>query len=343
MKQKLLIALSIFVAIGISLGLYALPFFVQKNEKDTIIYIYPNMTDKAFADSLKACLGEDFGGKTTTMLGYLNADISQRTGAYKIPQGTSPFRAARVLKQGQQTGIRFSFNYVRTVEQFAERVSRRLLMSKEDLLSKLTDAEFCKKYGKTPETIVTVFQPDTYEFYWTVSPEYFTDTMFAYYKRYWNDERKQKAERLGLTPDEVVTLGSIVEEEIAKRDEAGKVARLYINRIKKGILLQADPTVKFAIGDFSLRRIYGDMLKTNSPYNTYVNKGLPPGPIRFVEKRTIDAVLDAPEHNYIYMCAKEDFSGYHNFTADYAVHRENARRYQRELNRRGITKKEIKT
>lgn len=339
MKRKIFIALGIVVAVCVAIGLYALPFFTQQNEKDTIIYVYPNMTDEAFADSLKVRLGDDLGGRTVTMLGYLDADMSQRTGAYKIAKGTSPFRAARILKQGQQTGIRFSFNHVRTVEQFAERVSRRLLMSKEELLSKLTDAEFCKKYGKTPETIVTVFQPDTYEFYWTVSPEDFTDTMFAYYKRFWNDERKQKAENLGLTPDEVVTIGSIVEEEIAKRDEAGKVARLYMNRIKKGILLQADPTVKFAIGDFSLRRIYGDMLKTPSPYNTYVNKGLPPGPIRLVEKRTIDAVLDAPEHNYIYMCAKEDFSGYHNFTADYNEHRNNARRYQRELNRRGITKK----
>lgn len=339
MKRKIFIALGIVVAVCVAIGLYALPFFTQQNEKDTIIYVYPNMTGGEFADSLKVRLGDDFGGRTAAMLGYMDADMSQRTGAYKIAKGTSPFRAARILKQGHQTGIRFSFNHVRTVEQFAERVSRRLLMSKEELLSKLTDVDFCKKYGKTPETIVTVFQPDTYEFYWTVSPEDFTDTMYAYYKRFWNDERKQKAESLGLTPDEVVTIGSIVEEEIAKRDEAGKVARLYMNRIKKGILLQADPTVKFAIGDFSLRRIYGDMLKTPSPYNTYVNKGLPPGPIRFVEKRTIDAVLDAPEHNYIYMCAKEDFSGYHNFTADYSEHRENARRYQRELNRRGITKK----
>jgi UPF0755 protein len=136
----------------------------------------------------------------------------------------------------------------------------------------------------------------------------------------------------------VVTIGSIVEEEIAKRDEAGKVARLYINRVRKGMLLQADPTVKFALGDFKLRRIWGYMLQTDSPYNTYVYKGLPPGPIRFVEKRTIDAVLDAPSHPYIYMCAKEDFSGYHNFTASWEEHKNNARRYQRELNRRGIKK-----
>lgn len=338
MKRKLFITLGIVAVICIAIGLYAMPFFTFKNDKDIIVYVYPDMTDEALADSLKVGLGEGFGGRTAVMLDFLGADMSQRVGAYKIAVGMSPFRAARVLKQGRQTGIRFSFNYVRTVEQFAERVSRRLLMSKEELLNKLTDVEFCEKYGKTPETIVTIFQPDTYEFYWTVSPEDFTDTMYAYYNRFWNDERTRKAEALGLTPDEVVTLGSIVEEEIAKRDEAGMVARLYMNRIKKGILLQADPTVKFAIGDFSLRRIYGDMLKTPSPYNTYVNKGLPPGPIRFVEKRTIDAVLDAPVHNYIYMCAKEDFSGYHNFTADYNEHRANARRYQRELNRRGITK-----
>ena len=153
---------------------------------------------------------------------------------------------------------------------------------------------------------------------------------------YYSDLANWSFEDINYT-SEIFTNWSF-EEEIAKRDEAGKVARLYINRVRKGMLLQADPTVKFALGDFKLRRIWGYMLKTDSPYNTYVYKGLPPGPIRFVEKRTIDAVLDAPSHPYIYMCAKEDFSGYHNFTASWEEHKNNARRYQRELNRRGIKK-----
>lgn len=336
MKRILLIIAAIIAIIIIAAGIYILPFYTDKSEKETFIYIYPDMEHKALADTLKAHFGEDFGNKTAIALKFFETNLSKRVGAYKIAQGTSPYHAARILQRGGQTSLRFTFNYARTKEHFAERVSRRLLMSKEDLLNLLNDPEFCKQYGKTPETISSIFFPDTYDFFWTVKPEDFVKTMYSYYNRFWNEERLAKAKALGLTPDEITTLASIVEDEIAKPDEAGKVARLYLNRINKGILLQADPTVKFAIGDFSLRRIYSHMLKIDSPYNTYKYKGLPPGPIRFVKKRTIDAALNAPEHPYIFMCAKEDFSGYHNFTASYAEHIANARRYQRELNRRGI-------
>ncbi|MBE6311441.1 MAG: endolytic transglycosylase MltG [Bacteroidales bacterium] len=338
MKKIILSIIGIIAIIALALGIYIYPLAFSKCDDDTMIFIYPNMTNDQLADTLKSRLGNEFGDHTITTLNLLKSDITQRVGAYKIPKGSSPYHAARLLQRGAQTSIRFSFNYVRTVDQFAERVSQRLLMDKEDLLTLLTDAEFCKKYGKTPETIVSIFQPDTYDFFWTVSPKAFVDNMFRYYNLFWNEERLAKAKALGFTPDEVVTIGSIVEEEIAKREEAGKVARLYINRIQKGMLLQADPTVKFALGDFKLRRIWSSMLSIDSPYNTYRYKGLPPGPIRFVEKRTLDAVLNAPSHPYIYMCAKEDFSGYHNFTASYAEHKNNARRYQRELNRRGIKK-----
>ncbi len=160
--------------------------------------------------------------------------------------------------------------------------------------------------------------------------------LLDYRNRFWSKERRSKAASLGLTPSQVATIASIVEEETAKADEKPKVARLYLNRLKKGIKLQADPTVKFATGDFTLRRITGKHLAIESPYNTYKVNGLPPGPIRIPAAATIDAVLNAPKHDYIYMCAKEDFSGYHNFASDYATHMANARRYQAELNRRGI-------
>lgn len=339
MKRYIIIAAAVIAVIVIAAGVYLAPLKFNKNEKETIVYIYPGMGNEAINDSLKAQLGEDFGANTIKALKLLKADLSSRVGAYKIAEGASPIDAARILRHGGQTGIRVTFNNVRTKEQFAERVSQRLLMNKEDLLALLNDAEFCKQYGKTPETIVSLFFPDSYEFFWTVKAEDFVKKMHDNYTRFWNDERTAKAKALKLSPDEVTTIASIVEEEIAKREEAGIVGRLYINRLRKGIPLQACPTVKFAIGDFSLRRIYGSMLKTQSPYNTYINKGLPPGPIRFAEKRTIDAVLNAPEHSYLYMCAKDDFSGYHYFTANYAEHSANAKRYQRALNQRGITKK----
>ena len=153
---------------------------------------------------------------------------------------------------------------------------------------------------------------------------------------FWNPDRIAKARELGLDPVGVTTIASIVAEETSKADERPKVARLYLNRLSRGMKLQADPTVKFAIGDFSLRRIGGSMLNIDSPYNTYRVKGLPPGPIRIVDPQLIDDVLNAPAHNYIYMCAREDFSGYHNFSTDYATHQANAKRYQAELDRRKI-------
>ena len=170
----------------------------------------------------------------------------------------------------------------------------------------------------------------------TTSAESVVKKMLAHYCNYWSADRREKAKSMGLSPAEVSVVASIVEEETNKKDERPLVARLYLNRIKQGMKLQADPTVKFALGDFSLRRITLKHLYVESPYNTYINKGLPPGPIRIVNKATLDDVLNAPEHKYIYMCAKEDFSGYHNFAEDYATHRSNARRYQAELNRRNI-------
>ena len=338
MKRKiLLISLSVVAVVAILVASFVLPLFYSEFKLlERIVYIYPGLTADEQLKSVESQLGDEFGERTITMLNLLEVDLSNRIGAYSIKRGTTPYQAARILQRGGQTGIRVVINNVRTLDQLAERVTKDLLMSKEELLELLNDKDFCAKYGKTPQTIATIFFPDTYDFFWTVTPEKFVDRMFGYYNKFWTDERKEKATKLGLTPDGVSTIASIAEEETAKRDERGKVARLYVNRVKMGMPLQADPTVKFALGDFSIRRIYAYMLKVDSPYNTYKNKGLPPGPIRMPEKATLESVLNAPAHNYIYMCAKEDFSGYHNFAVSYADHKANARRYQRELNRRKI-------
>ena len=183
-----------------------------------------------------------------------------------------------------------------------------------------------------------MFIPNTYEFFWNTSAEKFIVRMHKEYERFWNDARKAKAGKLNLSPAEVVTLASIVEEETVKSSEKSRIAGVYLNRLRKGIMLQADPTVKFAVGDFSIRRILNKHLLVNSPYNTYRFVGLPPGPINYPSSSTVDAVLNAEKHSYLYFCAREDFSGYHNFSSTLKQHNKNATAYRQALSRQGIFK-----
>ena len=293
-------------------------------------------TIEQISDSIRKNVDPKFGDRVEAMLGMMNAQVENREGAFRITEGMSPFTAARRIKNGVQSGLRFTFNNVRTVEEWSQRWGDTFMGEADDMLKVLKDSAACAKFNKTPETIVCLLMPDTYEFYWNITPEKMLERMNDYYNDFWTSERKAKAEKLGLTPDEVATIASIVEEETVKADERGKVARLYLNRYQQGMRLQADPTVKFAMGDFSIKRITVPMTQSKSPYNTYRVNGLPPGPIRLPEKSTIDAVLDAPQHDYLYMCARPDFSGYHDFTRDYASHLDNAHRYQAALNARGV-------
>lgn len=316
------------------LGVY--PYLSLNADKTRMVYIYPGMSVEMLSDTLRAQYGERYGKCVEHVLEIENIEPEKRIGAYKISEGDSPLTVAHRLASGAQEPINFTFNNLRTKEQFAEKAGEKFLMSRDEMLSVLNNDYIVASMGCDTLSIVTVLMPDSYEFYWTVKPEKMLSELKKYHDKWWNSERVAKATALGLTPIEVTTLASIVEEETAKRDERGKVARLYLNRLSKGMMLQADPTVKFALGDFSLKRIGGSHLKVQSPYNTYINTGLPPSPIRLPEKSTIDAVLNAPSHNYIFMCAKEDFSGYHNFTITFAEHLMNARKYQAALNARGI-------
>lgn len=310
--------------------------YLSGSARPARIYVSPGTTNAALADSLSACQSRGFGDRVATLLSLLNVDLSNRIGAYDIAAGDSPLDVARRVRNRQQASIKLTFHNVRTTGQFAEVVAARYLMTKDELMQCLADSAFCASLGKTPATMSAALMPDTYEFYWGVTPQKMLTTIARYASRFWTPERTARAQALGLSPDEVATLASIVEEETAKPDEWGMVARLYVNRLNQGMKLQADPTVKFALGNFALRRITHAMLNTDSPYNTYRCDGLPPGPIRFPDPRVIDAVLSAPAHPYTYMCAKEDFSGYHNFTDSYSTHLRNAARYQAALNSRGI-------
>lgn len=261
---------------------------------------------------------------------------NMRTGRYAITSGSDNLEVLNMLRRGQQTAVRITFNNIRFLDDLAERLDDQLMLKKEDLLDLWENSSYCDSIGFTPETLRAFFIPNTYEVYWNVSAERFMQRMKREYDAFWNENYVAKAKAIGLTPVEVATLASIVEEETVALDEYPVVAGLYMNRLKKGMLLQADPTVKYAVGDFGLRRILYEHLEIDSPYNTYKYAGLPPAPLRVASVQGLESVLNYTHHNYLYMVAKEDFSGRHNFASTLEQHNRYAARYHAELNRRGI-------
>lgn len=259
-----------------------------------------------------------------------------KPGHYVLKPGMSIIEVARMLKLGLQTPVRVTFNNVRIPAQLAGKLARQIDADSAAILRAITSEKLAGELGFDSVTLFSMFIPDTYEFYWTVSPEELVRRMKREYDRFWTAERDAKRMRCGLSRLEVTTLASIVCEETRKTDEMPRIAGVYINRLRRGIPLQADPTVKYAMQDFGLRRILHRHLKTQSPYNTYVNKGLPPSPICMPGRNAIDAVLDFEKHDYIFFCARPSFDGYHNFARTLREHNTNARAYSTELNRRKI-------
>ncbi|MEG1544918.1 MAG: endolytic transglycosylase MltG [Tannerellaceae bacterium] len=270
------------------------------------------------------------------LAGWMDYPENMKTGCYAVTPGMNNLMLLRHLLHGRQVPVRITFNNIRFKKDMAERLAEQLMISREELLTLMNDSTYCDSLGFTPETINALFIPNTYEVYWNISADKLMERMKKEYNVFWTDERKAKAASIGLTPVQVAILASIVEEETAAADEFPMVAGLYINRLLRGIPLQADPTVKFAVGDFSLQRIFFEHLQIDSPYNTYKYAGLPPGPLRIPTIRGLNSVLNYTQHAYIYMCAKEDFSGRHNFAATLDEHSRNANRYRAELNRRKI-------
>lgn len=270
------------------------------------------------------------------MAEYMKYPQNMKTGRYAIAPDMTVRELITNLKTGHQTPVKLTFNNMRTQEDLAKRLASQLMLNEDELLAVFNNQEACAALGFTPQTIPCMFIPNTYEVYWDVSADSFLKRMNNEYTKFWTDKRKSQAQKVGLTPVEVSILASIVEEECYFGDEYPMVARLYLNRLDRGQLLQADPTVKFAVGDFSLKRILFQHLRVESPYNTYLHVGLPPGPIRVPSIKGIDSVLNPSQHDYLYMCAKEDFSGRHNFAVTHAEHERNANRYRAALNQRKI-------
>jgi UPF0755 protein len=308
---------------------------VEGKEK-FVLYIPKNATYESLLDTLhkhKIINDEVAFGFMTKRMG-LKENI--RPGRYEIKPNSANKEIISKIRSGNQDPVKLTFNNVRTKEDLIKKIGTKLDFDTNELLEKMKSEEACAKYGFTSETIMCMFLPDTYFIYWNSSVEDFMDRMKTEYTKFWNEKRLAQAKVINMTPIQVGVMASIVQSETNKPDEMPRVAGVYVNRIATGMPLQADPTVKFAVGDFSLKRILTKHLMTPSPYNTYINTGLPPGPIALPERVALDAVLGYEKHNYTYFCAKEDFSGYHNFAATYTEHLKNADIYQAALDARGI-------
>lgn len=308
-----------------------------KSKKSQIVYI---PTGSSFTDVLRI-LDENNLLENKTSFQWLaekkKYTKSIKPGKYRILANMSNNALVNLLRSGNQEPVEINFNGLKTTQQLMTRVGRRLEADSLDLYYAINDNGFLNKYGFNKNTVQALFLPNTYQFLWNTSVDEFFDRMAKEYKFYWNEERKQKAKKAGLSQTEVAILASIVQsEQCCDKEEQKIIAGLYINRLKMGMKLQSDPTVIFAIGDFSKQRVSTEDTKVNSPYNTYNVVGLPVGPIGFANTQALDAVLDYQKHDYIYMCAKEDLSGKHYFAKTFAQHEIYAKKYREALNKRGI-------
>jgi UPF0755 protein len=305
-------------------------------EKDSYLYIKTGSDFKAVVDSIqknRLILDIESFTKAASSLGYINRI---KPGCYKIKPGMSNRAILRMLISAMQKPVKVTFNNVRTPEQLAGKISKQIEADSISLLGFFRNPATSEKYGFKRETLITMFLPNTYEFYWNTDADGFYEKMKKSFDQFWTDERKAKANAIELTPEGVATLASIIDEETIRRDERPRIAGVYINRLKKGMPLQADPTIKFALGDFTIRRLWNKHLEVKSPYNTYKNIGLPPGPINCPSISSIESVLNYENHQYLYFCAKDDFSGYHVFAKTLTEHNRNANAYQKALNREKI-------
>lgn len=335
-KKHYIIPIIICVLALAGLVLFYLTGSLSKSDKCEYVYIDDNDNLDSVAAKLKPIANEQALLSFKLLSRHSGYSKNIMTGKYAILPEEGIIAVLRKLKNGHQEPVRLTIPESRTTDRLAGALSRKLMMDSVALSVLLKDSTLCAKMGYDTATIVCLFVPNTYEVYWNTSIENFLTRMKKEHDKFWNKDRQAKAAALGLNPNKVCTLASIIDEETSNNPEKPMIARMYMNRLEKGMPLQADPTVKFALKDFALKRIYHNMLNTESPYNTYKYAGLPPGPIKVASVAGIDAVLNAPQHQYLYMCAKEDFSGTHNFASSYSEHLRNAARYSKALNERGI-------
>ena len=308
----------------------------SKDGETHLLYVYPQTTYAAVLAEIAETHDVRYPLLLRTLkVKHLDGAIVP-TGCYRLGLEMSDRRLLRMLRNGEQVPVRMTFNNIRFPNELAQRLGAQLMIDSAEIASRLYDPDYMGRYGLTLPQAICLFIPNTYEVWWNMSADNLFERMAREYRNFWNDQRLALAAKIGLTPPEVVTLASIVEGETRLDADKPKIAGLYLNRLRRGMLLQSDPTVRYASGNFGTRRVLHSDLQIDSPYNTYRYPGLPPGPIRIPTAKTVEHVLHYTPSNYLYMCASPALDGTHRFTDSYTVHMRNAREYQRELNRRGI-------
>ncbi len=329
MKRILLVLVFLVLAAGAYFGWQLFGPVVKAPEGK---YFYIN-TGTSFTDMRSALLHQNIIPN-----GFVFDQVSKRAdftlpkpGRYTIDDGSSLVELVRMLKHGRQSPVRLVITKLRTKEDLAGRIGKNFEADSADMIRILLNNDSLKTYGVDTHTVMTLVIPNTYEVTWNGTPDKFLKRLKTEHDKFWNEERRKKAASKGLSPEQVYTMASIVDEETNKRSDKPLIASVYMNRIRKGMKLEADPTVKYAMRAFGLTRIYFNHLKYDSPYNTYQYAGLPPGPICTPSIESIDAVLEAPETDYIFFVAKPDFKGYSNFASTYEQHKVYANMYRKAL------------
>lgn len=335
MPPKKLIFFLLFSMLLISFGFYSYQIVYTPNilvGKEDRLLIIPN--DATFKTVQKQLHEGDYVQDLMSfafLARLMDYDKKVKSGRFVLKANMTNLQAIRLLRLGKQEPVRITFNNVRLLKELSEKITANLGMRPDEFEAAAVKFSMNNSYGFNKDNLMSMFIPNTYEVYYNILPDALMERMHREYELFWTEERKAKANQVGLTPIEVSILASIVQAETVKQDEAPIIAGLYLNRLKQGMPLQADPTLVFASGDFSLKRVLNEHKGIDSPYNTYKYPGLPPGPINMPRVNCIDAVLNFHPSNYLYMCAKEDFSGNHNFTDNYRTQINNANRYQRAL------------
>ncbi|MBS1774215.1 MAG: endolytic transglycosylase MltG [Bacteroidetes bacterium] len=338
-KKKGKLFLKVFIIVFAIIFIAAFRVFgpnVSVSQKETYLYIPTGASYNDVMNLLKDgnYLSESFSFSILSKLAKYPAHV--HAGKYKLTDGMSNFNLIRMLRSGRQKPVKLVINKLRTKHDFIELVSSNLEVTDESVVRLMMDSAYLAQYGLDTNTMMALIIPDTYEFYWNTTAEKVLNKIGKNYLLYWNDNRRQLAKNKNISITDAVIIASILEEETNMPADKPNIASVYLNRLKAGIPLQADPTIKFSLNDFALRRITGAHLQVNSPYNTYIYAGLPPGPICTPSKADIEAVLNAPSTSYFYFCAKPELNGYSNFASTLEEHNKNAKAYQQALDARGI-------